>query len=120
MTQTRTIPPMNGTLLATAAGTRKIPEPITEPTTAENAPQGPSTRGSLAASPLFVRTIEDSDRWASVGDSPIQDRDGRTPRLAVDRLEPLSRRPPTGAVGGGLEGGGRLADPLRRSSRRPS
>ena len=33
MTQTSTIPTRNGTLSATFAGTRKIPEPITDPTT---------------------------------------------------------------------------------------
>ena len=48
MTQTSTIPLMNGTLSATlAAGTRKIPEPITEPTTTQNASTGPSTRGNF-------------------------------------------------------------------------
>ena len=43
--QTRTIRPMYGTSRATLAGTRKIPEPITEPTTTQKASTGPSTRG---------------------------------------------------------------------------
>ena len=47
MTQTRMMPLMNGTLSATVAGTRKIPEPITEPTTTQNAATGPSTRGNV-------------------------------------------------------------------------
>ena len=37
MTHTITMPLMYGTLSATAAGTRKIPEPIAEPTTTQNA-----------------------------------------------------------------------------------
>ena len=45
---------MNGTLSATFAATRKIPEPITEPTTAENAASGPSTRGNLTSTPFFL------------------------------------------------------------------
>ena len=35
MIQTRTIPPMYGTFPATLAGTRKIPEPMTDPTTTQ-------------------------------------------------------------------------------------
>ncbi len=47
MTQTSTIPLMYGTLSATVAGTRKIPDPMTEPTTTQNASTGPSTRGNV-------------------------------------------------------------------------
>ena len=36
---------MHGTSRATLAGTMKIPEPITDPTTTQNASTGPSTRG---------------------------------------------------------------------------
>ena len=46
MTQTSMIPLIKGTSLAIFAGTKKIPEPITEPTTTQRAANGPSTRGS--------------------------------------------------------------------------
>ena len=64
MTQTRTMPLMNGTLSATVAGTRKIPEPITEPTTTQNASTGPSTRGKVtfwrsAISPRAIESFPD-------------------------------------------------------------
>ncbi len=47
MTQTSTIPLMYGTFSATAAGTRKIPDPMTDPTTTQNAWTGPSTLGNF-------------------------------------------------------------------------
>src|ERR1700709_2505958 len=49
MIQTKAIPPMNGTFLATLAGTMKIPDPITDPTTTQKASVGPRTLGSLAS-----------------------------------------------------------------------
>src|SRR5436305_14908975 len=54
MTHTSTMPPRNGTFSATLAGTRKIPEPITEPTTTQNASTGPKTRGNLTEGRSFV------------------------------------------------------------------
>ena len=48
ITHTAMMPLKYGTSRAMAAGTKKIPEPITEPTTTQNAATGPNTRGSLA------------------------------------------------------------------------
>ena len=50
ITHTKMMPLMNGTSVATFAGTRKIPEPITDPTTTQNAAAGPSTRGNVTGS----------------------------------------------------------------------
>ena len=47
--QTNAIPPRNGTFPATRDGTMKIPDPITDPTTTQNAVAGPRTLGSFAS-----------------------------------------------------------------------
>ncbi len=46
--QTNAIPPRNGTFFATPAGTMKIPDPITDPTTTQRASTGPRTLGSFS------------------------------------------------------------------------
>ena len=116
---TRAIPPMYGTSRATLAGTRKIPEPITQPTTTQNASTGPSTRGSVV-------------EWRSAGSasssrSPLHPPAGGSPvdRSRRSQIVALNVRLARGASGRGsllgcLQRGSGPVDGPPRFPRSPS
>jgi hypothetical protein len=88
---------MAGTSRATSAGTMKIPDPITHPTTTQNASIGPSTLGKVGFSRAEDAVVMDE------GTSAQEDRLGKNPHVGEScqiRTE-IGRR---AAFSGGLAG----------------